>query len=238
MCSCTFCHSWLLMGGLPMHSLLPWVCAGGISPWFCKCWHSVKFLFAFPESACLISSPVPLWLCRTGYGSSAVRCRLEISLRGWWWWNTRQCHRVPLEERWLCRSCKWSPCASWCRIPTSPHGFPSEEDVGLIFWKAWCSGTFLGFNREDWTCLNAWSPSGPESSECCQSCRGDCYVCFDVSCFTDFCADMIDQMVLPAMELLRCDPPFRRVNAARVWELACVEVCSLSTINTLTFHFL
>lgn len=36
-------------------------------------------MFAFSESAYLISTTVTLWLCRTGHGSSAVRCRLEIS---------------------------------------------------------------------------------------------------------------------------------------------------------------
>lgn len=82
-----------------------------------------------------------------------------------------------------------------------PCGFPSEEDVWLITWKACCSGTFLGFGREDWICLNPWSPSAPEPSEYWQSCRGDWHVSFDFTCFIDFCTDRIDQVVLPAMEL-------------------------------------
>lgn len=82
-------------------------------------------------------------------------------LREWWWWNTRQCHRAPLEERWLQNLANGAFGQSWGRISPSPCGFPSEGDVGLTTWKAWCSGTCLGFR----TCLNAWSPSVPEPSD-------------------------------------------------------------------------
>lgn len=114
-------------------------------------------MFAFPESV-LISSTVTLCLCRTGYGSSAVRCSL-----GYLWGNGAggtpgSATEFPLQERWLCRFCKWSSGVGYQHHP--------GEDVGLI---TWCSETFLGFSREDWACLNAWSPSVP--SECCQCCR-------------------------------------------------------------------